>query len=330
VFIQNASREYPVTPALFLRPALREFLERLASIPGLTADVLRQYLREPGADLAGALSPLTRALPTGLLDNRPFERLLAELFSGYGRTNDFRRLHRRLVVVATDLNTGESVRFGERGHDDVPISRAIQASTALPGLYPPVTIGGHTYVDGALMRTMNASILLDAGHDLVLCVNPLVPFDGSTPERGRRRRKVDLTRGGLPVVLSQTFRAMIQSRMQVGMATYKVRYPGADVLLFEPDRSDAELFFKNVFRYADREQLAEHAYQRTRRDLLASATRLGPLLARHGVELRRDVLRDQRRSFQSAIRERRRRVQPVTGTLHRALDRLEAVLQHRG
>ena len=42
----------------------------------------------------------------------------------------------------------------------------------------------------------------------------------------------------LPVVLSQTFRAMIQSRMLVGMRTYKESYPHTDVLLFEPDRGD--------------------------------------------------------------------------------------------
>ena len=30
-----------------------------------------------------------------------------------------------------------AVRFGSPGWDDVPISRAIQASAALPGLYPP-------------------------------------------------------------------------------------------------------------------------------------------------------------------------------------------------
>jgi hypothetical protein len=124
---------------------------------------------------------------------------------------------------------------------------------------------------------------------------------------GDKRKDLDLTRGGLPVVLSQTFRAMIQSRMLVGMRTYKQSYPTTDVLLFEPDRGDDEMFFKNVFRYADRKRLAEHAYQRTRRDLLA----------------------DRSRTFTTAVRERARRMQPVTGSLHRALDRLETALHPR-
>lgn len=331
VFIHNASQEYPVRPGLFLRPAFREYLRRLNAIPGLTADILLQYLRDPGKDWAEAIDPIGRLLPTGLCDNRPFERFLASMFSGPGRTNDFRQLRRSLYIVATELNSGYSVRFGEPGQEHVPISQAIQASTALPGLYPPVEIDGHTYVDGALMRTMNASLLLDEGADFVICVNPLVAFDASSAPRryGDVRKDLDLTRGGLPVVLSQTFRAMIQSRMLVGMRTYKQSYPTTDVLLFEPDRGDDELFFKNVFRYADRKRLAEHAYQRTRRDLYSYADALEPMLARHGIRLRRDLLSDRSRNFGDAVRERGRRMRPVTGSLHLALDRLQDALHTR-
>jgi predicted acylesterase/phospholipase RssA len=229
-------------------------------------------------------------------------------------------------VVATELNTGHSVRFGEPGFDHVPISRAIQASTALPGLYPPVAIDGRLYADGALLRTMNASILLDAGADFVVCVNPLVAFDASSaprPAHGYPPDEHDLTHGGLPTVLSQTFRSLIQSRMQAGMKGYKQRYPHADVLLFEPDRGDSHLFFQNVFRYADRRRLAEHAYQRTRRDLLRQADGLRVILRRHDIRLRLDVLEDRHRTFVQAVQERKRRQLPVTGPLHRALDRLE-------
>jgi predicted acylesterase/phospholipase RssA len=332
VFIHNSSEEHPVRPGLFLRPALREYLKRVRAVPGLAADIFKQYLLDPGKDWAEAIDPIGRLLPTGLCDNRPFERFLARMFTGPGRTNDFRELRRSLYIIATELNSGYSVRFGEPGFDHVPISRAIQASTALPGLYPPVEIDGHTYADGALMRTMNASLLLDEGADFIICVNPLVAFDASSAPRryGTERKDLDLTHGGLPVVLSQTFRAMIQSRMLVGMRTYKESYPHTDVLLFEPDRGDDELFFKNVFRYADRKRLAEHAYQRTRRDLARQADALEPLLARHGLCLRRDVLHDRSRTFSAAVQERARRMKPVTGTLHRALDRLESTLDERG
>jgi hypothetical protein len=99
--------------------------------------------------------------------------------------------------------------------------------------------------------------------------------------------------------------------------------------LFEPDRGDEEMFFQNVFRYADRKRLAEHAYQRTRRDLLAQADSLGRILPRHGLELRLEVLRDARRTFVDSVRERRRRQLPLTGPLHRTLDQLETTVAAR-
>jgi NTE family protein len=325
VFIHNESSELKFSPAWFLLPAFREYLQRLAGAPGLLANIAREFARNPGADWAEVIDPLGRLLPTGVCDNRPLERLLARLFSSHERTNDFRQLGPRLYVVATELNTGHSVRFGEPGFDHVPISRAIQASTALPGLYPPVAIDGRIYADGALLRTMNASILLDAGADFVICVNPLVAFDSSAAPHanGIPPRHYELTTGGLPTVLSQTFRSLIQSRMQAGMKGYRQRYPKADMLLFEPDRGDANLFFQNVFRYADREELAEHAYQRTRQDLRRQAAGLQKLLQRHDVRLRLDVLHDPSRTFAHAVDERKRRQLPLVGPLHLALDRLE-------
>jgi hypothetical protein len=58
VFIHNASQEHPVRPGLFLRPAFREYLRRVNAIPGLAADILMQYLRDPGKDWAEAIDPL--------------------------------------------------------------------------------------------------------------------------------------------------------------------------------------------------------------------------------------------------------------------------------
>src|SRR3546814_19181349 len=102
--------------------------------------------------------------------------------------------------------------LGGEGWDDVPIPRAVQASAALPGLYPPVEVRGRHLVDGALRRTMHASVLLDRGIDLLIGINPLVPFNaglgdarGGAPVHdandGQR-----LVKGGLPAVLSQTLR----------------------------------------------------------------------------------------------------------------------------
>jgi len=94
------------------------------------------------------------------------------------------------------------------------------------------------------------------------------------------------------MVLSQTFRAVIHSRMAAGLAKYRTQYPGSDVVVFQPEPDDGEIFFTNIFSYATRQRVCEHAYQRTRRDLVKRSAELAPVLARHGICLRHDVLAD--------------------------------------
>jgi predicted acylesterase/phospholipase RssA len=309
IFIDGDEAEGALTPEVFMRPAFREYLERARSVPPLLARSLLQYVRQPFS--RGALesfAALGRAIPTGVFDNDTIHRYLQAVFTQPGRTNSFGELRRKLYLVATDLDTGESVSFGRPGHDHVPISQAVQASAALPGLFPPVEIDGRFFVDGALKKTLHASEALDEGAKLVICVNPLVPYDaGLAAEKGKGRHR-RLVEGGLPVVLSQTFRAIIHSRMAVGLSKYRNLYRDADVVLFEPDTDDSEIFFTNIFSYATRTRLCEHAYERTRRDLLRRRHELEPALERHGVRLRLDILRDSTRRIG-------RRPKPRPGTL---------------
>jgi NTE family protein len=328
LIITNESAEVMAHPGIFLHPAYREFAFRVAKLPGLALRMLRYYARAPLArNFAEVLDPLTAALPNGIFDSEPLEEFMRSVFSARGRTNDFRELKRRLYIVATDLNTGEAVRFGEAGMDHVPISRAIQASTALPGLYPPVQVDGNVYADGALLRTMHASLVLADGADLVFCINPLVAYDAS--RGGRHKPDGELTDRGLAVVLGQTFRSLIQSRMMVGMAGYGSRFPESDILLFEPDRDDEQMFFANVFRYADRRRLVDHAYQRVRRDLRRHSATLGPLLERHGLRLRRSVLLAERRTFHASLDRERRANTRVLRDLDRTLNRLRRLVADR-
>jgi predicted acylesterase/phospholipase RssA len=318
-FVEDAAAEYPLSPGVLMCPAFGEYTQRLASLPGLVAEVICEWMKDPlRQSWSEPFMPLLEAIPTGVFDNRPFERYLRKLLTSEGRTNDFRKLPCLLRIVATDLNAGTEVRFGEPGLDDVPISEAIRASTALPGLYTPVKFGERTYVDGALLRTVNASVVLEHGADLVISVNPLVTFDSTAKGASRVR---ELAKGGLVPVMSQTFRALIQSRMRVGMARYRKLYPFSDRLLFEPNRDDEAMFFANVFRYRERASLAEHAYQCTRNDLRTHARELNPILKRHGVRLRMDRLIHRRR-FLTSTAEGRHAENEVIARLDRTLDRL--------
>jgi NTE family protein len=74
------------------------------------------------------------------------------------------------------------------------------------------------------------------------------------------------------------------------MGRYAKEFPDADVVLFEPAQDDEVIFFANIFSYTGRRRLAEHAYRHTISELRRRARELGPILARHGVELDRSVL----------------------------------------
>jgi NTE family protein len=334
LFIDDGA-DASLSPTLFLRPALAEFARRGLSLPrdflGAALGRLRRTTRKDAKPSIAALAAVFgRAIPTGLFDQRPLDRFLTRLFSTPGRSNDFGKLEHKLFLIATNLDTGASTTFGAPGLDHVPITKAIQASAALPGLYPPVVIGGVHYVDGALNKTLHASVALDAGVRLLLCVNALVPFDGS-PAPGRDALD-KLAHGGLPMVLAQAFRAIIHSRMAVGMDRYRAQYPDADILLFEPDREDADMFFASIFSYARRKALCEAAYRKTRQSLLARRDALAPVLARHGIQLKIEVLSDRDRSIRAALTDTRPLMARKTGMhqsardLSYTLDRLEAWL----
>ena len=333
IFITGDSDDVRFRPETFLRPAIFEYMRRVAALPGLTFDWWQSIVNPRDSRLSDVISRFGSLVPTGLFDNSEIERFLREVFTRRGRSNDFRTLERELYVIGVDLDSGEAVKFGGEGWRDIPISRAVQASAALPGLYPPVEVRGRHFVDGALRRTMHASVLLERGIDLLIGINPLVPFDSTHQESDvglpGEHDTHRIWRGGLPAVLSQTFRTLLQSRMQVGLAKYAQQYPGIDQLIFEPNSSDGEMFFTNAFSFANRRRTCQLGYRNTLADLRKRADVLGPLLGAHGMALREDVLNDRHRTVLTAVGDAPPRSTETTARLRRALDEAEHLVRRR-
>ncbi|MGO9741827.1 MAG: patatin-like phospholipase family protein [Roseiarcus sp.] len=326
MFILDASHHDPFEPNLLLRPAFAEFARRLRLAPTLIGAAARVQF-EGRTGVFASLLQLTRVLPNGLFDNEPIAVYLKRLFGKPGRSDDFRKLERKLFVLATDLDSGRAAPFGAPGFDDVPISEAVKASSALPGLYPPARINGRDYIDGAAKKTLHASVALKEGVALLICVNPIVPFDSDLAASRNAQPRVQVAEGGLIGVLSQSFRTVVQARMQVGMERYGREFPQADVVLFEPARDDEVMFFSNMFSYAERRELCEHAYRHTRRELEARADELDFVLARHGARLDRAALADpERRLPGPADVAARNAAWDEFAQLDGALDRLERAL----
>jgi NTE family protein len=83
---------------------------------------------------------------------------------------------RRLLVTAVDTESGELAVWDSGS--GVPLERAVASSCAVPGVYPPVTIGGRRYMDGGIRSETNADLAAGASAVIVLdAVGHLTPCD---------------------------------------------------------------------------------------------------------------------------------------------------------
>ena len=294
VLYRNVTRAAPWRTDLddlaLFRLNLGEIATRLASAPLTILDAAWDFYKNPRettlTDVVGSLGQL---LPSGVFENTGLEHWMKNLLKQTGRTDDFRTLKKTLRIVAVDLDTGETTTFGAPGQDHVPISKAVSASCALPGLYRPVRINGVDYIDGGVRKTAHLSLSLRERCGLTLCVNPIVPIRfshkaGILPrmhgEEGALRSR------GLPTILDQVFRVTLHSRMNYGMARYRREDPEADILVFEPHPEDLPRFMHSIMRTSGRVLIAEYAYRSTMQALDADFRRFSRIFAKHGLKLR--------------------------------------------
>ena len=168
------------------------------------------------------------------------------------RSDDFRLLDSELYLTATDLDTCERVVLGGEDWDDVPISRAVAASTALPMIYKPVEIKGRQLIDGGIRSTTNVDIAVERGAKFVIVINPLVPYVNDfqkvipTITGSRVRRVSDM---GFPQIGYQTFKLLAHQRLHEAVSHWQEKYPGVDIILIEPDPNDELMFETNIMNF---------------------------------------------------------------------------------
>ncbi|MET0554772.1 MAG: patatin-like phospholipase family protein [Vicinamibacteria bacterium] len=315
--VMHGSRPFGVSAAPVFSLGLGDLLTRASRAPRILSDAFWTAMTGEGRNLADLGLSLFELLPAGLLDTTGMQRYLEQLFRMRGRGDSWRDLERELYIVAVDLDDGQAVAFGEDGHRDVPVSRAVQASIALPGLYRPVRIGGRDYVDGGVKKTAHINLAIRHHADLVVCINPIVPIRNDTrngPLGGHLSEK------GVTYVLDQALRIMLHGRMQYGLERYELEHPDVDILLIEPERDDPQMFSFNIMRMSARRLVAENGY----RSVVDSFAKNGPawarMLKRHGIPLRKPG---------SADPPARRRAggSPLARTLDGSLDRLDGKLR---
>ncbi len=307
-----------------LHPNYREFARKGLLVPFRIAQLVRSLVRDLGQISAVDIAiGLAEVLPSGLYSEKGIERYVRLILSDPDRTDDFRLLQNELYLAATDLDTCERIVFGAEDWDDVPISTAVAASSALPMIYKPVRIKDRELVDGGIVSTTNLDIAVEAGAKFVVVVNPLVPYVNDFQKRiptitgSRARRVSDM---GFPQIGYQAFKLLAYQRLHDLARRWEERYPGVDIVLIEPEPNDELMFQTSVMNYTSRVDIARHGFQSVTLKLANDYPRFKRICARHGIEISATRVRKVVKHFE-AEREKtrawRKILEQTTSTLLR-------------
>jgi predicted acylesterase/phospholipase RssA len=307
-----------------LRPNVVEFARSGAMLPVKLARIARGLVGQLGSISAmDVVLHLAEALPSGMYSGSGIEDYVHTVLSDPDRTDDFRRLDNELYLAATDLDTCERIVFGANDWDDVPISTAVRASTALPMVYKPVRVKDRELVDGGIVSTTNLDIAVEAGAKFVVVVNPMVPYvnDFSKTESGllgsRARHISDM---GFPHIGYQSFKLLAYQRLHEMARQWEQRYPGVDIVLVEPEPNDELMFQTSMMNFTSRVEIARHGFESVTLKLSEDYGHLRKICERHGIQISATRVRKVVKHF-AAEKERtrawRKILEQTTGTLLR-------------
>ena len=174
-------------------------------------------------------------MPPGFFSVEPLEQFMREAFAAKGLPNSFRECRRALLIPAIHLDRGERVVFGLEPYQDVPISEAIAASSAIPGFFEPYRIGGRDYVDGDVGYTGHADLAAEHGATVVVVLNPAVPLRIGSPD------EPDVRTRGLYAIMEQTGHITSMNILELGLRELKLRRPEVEIHLVQPESKASPL-----------------------------------------------------------------------------------------
>lgn len=204
---------------------------------------------------SGAREPhqtLKKLFPAGMYStDETRERLWRDL-----GTSDWPR--EGLYICTVDLFSGKLVPFGHPDAPEAPLPDAVLASTAIPGVFPPVRIGDRRYVDGGAASATSLDLATNAGCEAILCVAPLgYKNDGVASPRDPRMLG--------PVLMRSFFARALRREVNAARAA------GAKVFVIRPWLTELKEHGTNSMRHFDRARFAESTRQGTLRLLEENA-----------------------------------------------------------
>ncbi|MGB2940806.1 MAG: patatin-like phospholipase family protein, partial [Candidatus Dormiibacterota bacterium] len=282
-----------LSPLSLYRPNVGEVVERLWGAPQLLRNAASEYWRfRDRLPLSEVLYALTPLLPTGIFTNGGLERYIGETLAMAGLSDDFRDIRKELHIIAADIESNRRADFSQLTTPNVPVSKAVAASTCIPIVFRPVEIDGHHYVDGGVKGHAAIDVAISRGAKLIVVINALVPLD---TEAIGKRASVDETRKtiydlGLRAVVNQILRGMLHDSLIDHLQDVRAKNPDVDFILIEPRPDDEKMFFHEVMSFSAQLIVMQHGYETVTKGLYEVWPYLSRVLPKHGIELTRHVV----------------------------------------
>jgi predicted acylesterase/phospholipase RssA len=285
--LEDDPRAFPIRRTDVYRFSVRQGLGIVRDVGGIllgaAARAARRRLRP--SELVGDLIDV---LPAGIFSLRHYERFLERYFRQNALPARFAECPRELYITANDLDSGHRAIFGQGALAEMPIAKAICASSAIPLFFEPVRWKGRDYVDGAVGKVEHADIALARGADLIVVVNPLVPFrndpdreDLPTPLVGAKH----ISDKGLLAVYGQAAKMSTRTKLHQGIRRYRAANPNCTLLLIEPQEDEADMFLHNPMTFSSRRRMLRYGYESTARLLKTERAQYEAAFGRHRVRV---------------------------------------------
>jgi NTE family protein len=178
-----------------------------------------------------------KGFPSGLYStDEARERLHNDLPVEWPRDN--------LYICTVELYSGRRVAFGHPDAPEAPLPDAVLASTAIPGIFPPVRIGDALYVDGGAYSATSLDLATNEACTSIICIAPLgYKSDGLVTARDPKI--------WFPMLARALFARALRREV------IEARACGIDVLVLRPGTTELKTHGTNAMRYFDRAAFTE-------------------------------------------------------------------------
>jgi NTE family protein len=291
IFLANLSGEQPYyfESRDIFAPAMSEGLKTFWRAAQQFLPLLTLFYRNrKEMSLIDLLDKAQDALPSGVYTLNPYARFLEAAFTAKGLCHSFEGLQKDLYIPAIDLETGQTVIFGDCQHRNVPLAQAICASSAAPIFFCPVKIQGRDYIDGGVgyVTFFDKTIWQDIA--FMVLINPSIPIQPDQPARDMRTSKnrgTLIREKGFLSITDQASRINFNARFFQALQLFREQHPEKSVFVITPKHTESLFLERSFLSFRDRVHLLRCGYESVTQILTAQFNEIHELCHRNHIPL---------------------------------------------